>query len=193
MMLPDPATLWHYAVRYPLLALLALIWAGFILDFLTCKILRPVFGIHPRRFLSLPAIFTAPLLHVDLAHLLSNSIPLAILGFLSGDLLPPHQFFLLLFIAIGGSGLGVWLFGRRAIMLGASGLVFALFGFLLAYAWFSRDKHALFYAAAAFLQGFQQLQQAARILPPEKHCTDIDFAPRVAGILAAWWLTAYAV
>ena len=190
-MLPDTATLWHYAVRYPLLALLALIWAGFILDFLTCKILRPVFGIHPRRFLSLPAIFTAPLLHVDLAHLLSNSIPLAILGFLSGDLLPPHQFFLLLFIAIGGSGLGVWLFGRRAIMLGASGLVFALFGFLLAYAWFSRDKHALFYAAAAFLL------YGGLLLSLFKYRPQISWAAHIwgfaAGILAAWWLTAYAV
>jgi Rhomboid family. len=181
--------LWHYAVRYPLFALLALMWAGFVLDFLTCKILRPIFGIHPRRFLSLPAIFTAPFLHVDFPHLLSNSIPIGILGFLSGDLLSPHHFFLLLFIAICGSGLGVWLFGRRAVMLGASGLVFALFGFLLAYAWFTRDKHALFYAIAAFLL------YGGLLLSLLKHQPNISWAAHIwgfiTGISSAYWLTTY--
>lgn len=187
-MLPDLATLWQYAARYPLLAFLAMMWAGYILDMMTFKVLRPLLGIRPRHFLSLPAIFTAPFLHVDLAHLLSNSIPLVILGFLSRDLLPITHFLVLLFVAIGGSGLGVWLFGRRAVMLGASGLVFALFGFLLAYAWFTRDKHALYYAAAAFVLYGGLLLSLFKYQPQTSWAAHIwGFA---AGIAAAWWLSA---
>ena len=147
----DPQRWLQYAAKYPLLALLALIWAGFILDLLTFRKLRNFLGIRPRRFLYLPTIFTAPFFHVDGAHLLSNSIPLAIMGFLSANLLPLPKYLLLLLIAATGSGFGVWLFGRNAIMLGASGLVFALFGFLLANAAFIHDQWALFSAIAAFL------------------------------------------
>ena len=124
----DPQLWLQYAAKYPLLALLAFIWAGFILDLLTFRKLRNFLGIRPRRFLYLPTIFTAPFFHVDGAHLLSNSIPLAIMGFLSANLLPLPKYLLLLLIAAAGSGFGVWLFGRNAIMLGASGLVFAICG-----------------------------------------------------------------
>jgi membrane associated rhomboid family serine protease len=37
------------------------------------------------------------------------------------------------------AGLGVWLFGRPAFHIGASGLVFGYFGFLVALAWFERS------------------------------------------------------
>ena len=102
----DPQLWLKYAAKYPLLALLALIWAGFILDRLTFKSLRQFLGIRPRRFLYLPTIFTAPFFHVDGAHLLSNSIPLAIMGFLSANLLPLPKYLLLLLIAAAGEGWG---------------------------------------------------------------------------------------
>ena len=154
----DPQLWLKYAAKYPLLALLALIWAGFILDLLTFRKLRNFLGIRPRRFLYLPTIFTAPFFHVDGAHLLSNSIPLAIMGFL---------------------------FGRNAIMLGASGLVFALFGFLLANAAFIHDQWALFSAIAAFLL------YGGLLLSLFKHQPQVSWAAHIwgfaSGILAAWW------
>lgn len=181
----DPQLWLKYAAKYPLLALLALIWAGFILDLLTFRKLRNFLGIRPRRFLYLPAIFTAPFFHVDGAHLLSNSIPLAIMGFLSANLLPLPKYLLLLLIAAAGSGFGVWLFGRNAIMLGASGLVFALFGFLLANAAFIHDQWALFSAIAAFLL------YGGLLLSLFKHQPQVSWAAHIwgfaSGILAAWW------
>ncbi|MDO4644038.1 MAG: rhomboid family intramembrane serine protease [Cardiobacteriaceae bacterium] len=189
--MPHADILWQYAFRYPLLVLLALMWTGFLFDRLTFKLFRPILGIRPRRFLSLPAMFTAPLLHVDFTHLLSNSIPLALMGFLSGDLLPLPQFFLLLLIATCGSGLGVWLFGRNAIMLGASGLVFAFFGFLLAYAWWTRDRQALYYAIAAFVL------YGGLLLSLLKHQPQVSWAAHLWGFLsgigAAWWIAHHAV
>jgi len=103
----DPQRWLQYAAKYPLLALLALIWAGFILDLLTFRKLRNFLGIRPRRFLYLPTIFTAPFFHVDGAHLLSNSIPLAIMGFLSANLLPLPKYLLLLLSAAERGGLAV--------------------------------------------------------------------------------------
>ena len=183
--LPDPERWLQYAAKYPLLALLALIWAGFILDLLTFRKLRNFLGIRPRRFLYLPTIFTAPFFHVDGAHLLSNSIPLAIMGFLSANLLPLPKYLLLLLIAATGSGFGVWLFGRNASMLGASGLVFALFGFLLANAAFIHDQWALFSAIAAFLL------YGGLLLSLFKHQPQVSWAAHIwgfaSGILAAWW------
>ena len=181
----NPERWLQYAAKYPLLALLALIWAGFILDLLTFRKLRNFLGIRPRRFLYLPTIFTAPFFHVDGAHLLSNSIPLAIMGFLSANLLPLPKYLLLLLIAATGSGFGVWLFGRNAIMLGASGLVFALFGFLLANAAFIHDQWALFSAIAAFLL------YGGLLLSLFKHQPQVSWAAHIwgfaSGILAAWW------
>mgnify|MGYP000846407806 FL=1 len=178
--------LWlKYAVKYPLLALLALLWLGFILDLISFRTLRRFFGIQPRHFLRLPTIFTAPFFHVDIAHLLSNSIPLAIMGFLSANLLPLKQYLLLLFIATVGSGFGVWLFGRNAITLGASGIVFALLGFLLANAVFMRDQWALYSAIAALLL------YGGLLLSLFKHQPQVSWAAHIwgfaSGIAAAWW------
>ena len=161
--------LWlKYAAKYPLLALLALIWAGFVLDRLTFKSLRQFLGIRPRHFLSLPAIYTAPFFHVDWAHLLSNSIPLAIMGFLSANLLPLHKYLLLLLLAATGSGLGV-----------------ALFGFLLANAAFIHDPWALYSAIAAFLLYGGLLASLFKYQP------QVSWAAHIwgflSGIATAWW------
>ena len=63
----DPERWLQYAAKYPLLALLALIWAGFILDLLTFRKLRNFLGIRPRRFfmwmgrICFPTVFRSPL------------------------------------------------------------------------------------------------------------------------------------
>src|SRR5947207_14717822 len=38
------------------------------------------FGVHPREFAGLPGILLAPLLHVGSPHLITNSLPLLLLG-----------------------------------------------------------------------------------------------------------------
>jgi membrane associated rhomboid family serine protease len=48
-------------------------------------------------------------------------------------------------------GLGVWLFGRPSIHVGASGVVFALFGYLLLTGWFDRSVGAILLSAVVFL------------------------------------------
>ncbi len=56
-----------------------LMWATFYLEsFVHLPLV--VFGIEPRTFHGLIGIFTAPLIHGDIFHLISNTIPLLFLG-----------------------------------------------------------------------------------------------------------------
>ncbi len=88
------------------------------------------FGIIPREKMGLPGIILSPLLHADFGHLFLNTIPLFVLANLV--LINGWQTFwsVTLDIVVLGGGL-VWLFGRRAIHIGASGLVMGYWGYLL--------------------------------------------------------------
>jgi membrane associated rhomboid family serine protease len=101
-----------------------------ILNTLLLHSLNRTFGLRPRSVDGLLDILTFPLLHANLAHLVSNTLPLIIFGFLV--FLSGMRVFL---TALGsswlGSGVVVWLIGGFHVTVGASGLVFGLFAFLL--------------------------------------------------------------
>jgi membrane associated rhomboid family serine protease len=108
-------------------------------------------GIAPRSLGSLPAIFVAPLLHNGFGHLLANTVPLLLLGWLV-MLRRTADFFWASGIALLASGLGIWLFGgANSIHLGISGVIFGLFGFLLARGYYERSAIAIALAVIAFL------------------------------------------
>lgn len=86
-------------------------------------------GIVPREGGSLAGVLFAPLLHDDLAHFAANFVPLCVLVFLLGQL-QPQSFWWIVAIIAAGSGLLVWLVARRANHIGASGLIYGLFGYL---------------------------------------------------------------
>ncbi len=101
-----------------------IIWLVYLAD----KVLPlEQFGLVPRTFDGLFGIVAMPFLHADFAHLLGNSIPLAVtLALLAGSRANSAQIVFL--IALLG-GLGLWFFGREARHIGASGLVFGLIAF----------------------------------------------------------------
>ena len=88
------------------------------------------FGLVPRTTGGLVGIALSPFLHGSFLHVQSNAVGLLALGCLaviqSRDRFP---WVCLIIILLGG--LGVWLVGRSATHIGASGLVFGLFGYLL--------------------------------------------------------------
>ena len=88
------------------------------------------YGLEPRITSGLIGIPLSPFLHGSYLHVQSNAVALLALGTLavirSGSRFP---WICMIIILVGG--LGVWLFGRPAIHVGASGLVFGLFGYLL--------------------------------------------------------------
>lgn len=92
-------------------------------------------GLFPRSVFGLLGIIFMPFLHGSFNHLILNSIPLFVLGsflLLAGH----HQFFYVSGIIVILSGGLVWLFGRRAIHIGASGLVTGYFSYLIIQAYY---------------------------------------------------------
>lgn len=96
-------------------------------------------GIEPRQFDGLWGILFAPLLHANWAHLMGNTLPVLVLGFLA------------LLAGIGRglaataiiwviAGIGTWLIGGTGtVHLGASALVFGWLTFLITRGWFTRS------------------------------------------------------
>lgn len=88
-------------------------------------------GILPRRIAGLPGLICAPWLHASFSHWFMNAIFFFILASMTLMIESRAQFvYLCLFISVGG-GLLTWIFGRKAIHIGASGVVMGLWGFLL--------------------------------------------------------------
>ncbi len=114
-----------------LVALLGIIWAVQAVNLLSGYALNGWFGLLPRSVSGLDGILLMPLLHGSLAHAAANTVPLAILGGLLA-FTARHVAFAASAIIVALGGLGVWLFGATAIHIGASGLIFGWFGFLLA-------------------------------------------------------------
>lgn len=103
------------------------------------------FGIYPRKIISLPGIFLSPFLHGSVQHLFFNSIPLFVLSALllvNGK----TKFFTVTLWIMLFSGLAVWLTGRRAFHVGASGIIMGYWGFLLFNAYQERSVMAIMLA-----------------------------------------------
>ncbi len=103
---------------------IGLIWIVFGLDyFLPLENL----GLIPRTFRGLTGIVAMPFLHGDFKHLLSNTIPLAVtMMLLAGSRANSGAIVALITLLCG---VGLWLFGREALHIGASGVVFGLIAF----------------------------------------------------------------
>lgn len=91
-------------------------------------------GIYPRKLSGLIGIFFSPFLHANFSHLLFNSIPLFVLmNFMLLNGIP--SFIAITLIIVILSGLAVWLFGRPAIHIGASGLIMGYWSYSLVQAY----------------------------------------------------------
>jgi membrane associated rhomboid family serine protease len=95
-------------------------------------------GIIPRTGIGFRGIFFAPFLHQNFRHLISNSIPFLVMGwFVMLRGIP--EFFKVSAIVLLCSGIGVWMFGAPGLHIGASGVIFGYFGFLVSRAFFDRS------------------------------------------------------
>ena len=97
------------------------------------------FGIRPRETGGLLGILFAPFLHGGFAHLMANTIPFLVLGWLI-LLHSVRDFVAVSLLAMLVGGFGTWLTGSPgSVHVGASGVVFGYFGFLLLRGWFRRS------------------------------------------------------
>ena len=108
-------------------------------------------GIMPRTLDGLDGILWAPLLHAGWPHLLANTVPFLVFGFLAmaGGF---RQFVVVTAMIWLLGGLGVWLIGpANTSTIGASGLIFGWLVFLLARGFFARSGRQILLAVALFV------------------------------------------
>lgn len=114
-----------------MVAYLALLWIVELINEATNRDLAQAGGIRPRDPGSLIDIVTSPFLHGSLEHLASNALPLFSLGFIAA-MTGIKRFLLVTALVILIEGIGVWLFSpENTVSVGASGVVFGYFGYLL--------------------------------------------------------------
>jgi membrane associated rhomboid family serine protease len=100
-------------------------------------------GIRPMETDGLWGVLFAPVLHANWAHLLANTVPALVLGFLV-TLAGISRFVWSTAIIWILGGLGTWLIGNLGACpgptnhIGASGLIFGWLAFLLIFGWFTR-------------------------------------------------------
>jgi membrane associated rhomboid family serine protease len=117
---------------------LGLLWIIQIANWADSYRLNTRFDIVPGSESHLLDIFTAPFLHVTWEHLEGNSIPLLVLGFLAAYR-GIGKFLAVTVIVMVISGLAVWLFqAHNEPTVGASGLIFGYFGYVLVRGLFDR-------------------------------------------------------
>ena len=126
--MPSPPDLHKRALA--LLAVLGCIWLVSLYGLFIDRGLVYDLALLPRRFDGLPGVLGMPFVHGSFTHLLANSGPLLVFGAMLLSRGVPYLLWVLFATAVLG-GLLLWLFGRSAAHIGASGVAFALFGFLI--------------------------------------------------------------
>ncbi|VEN72826.1 Rhomboid family intramembrane serine protease [Candidatus Desulfarcum epimagneticum] len=131
--------------------LIAALWLFEAVNLLSGRALSQ-WGILPRTLSGLAGIPLSPFLHGGVGHLLLNTPPLAFLGALiivSEGKNGSRAFVETTAFVILAGGAALWLAGRPAIHIGASGLVFGYFGYLTAGGIFKRRLSAAVTALVA--------------------------------------------
>ena len=168
-----------------MVVLLAGLWSLEVVDQLSGNALD-VYGIQARELDGLPGILTAPFLHGGFDHLISNTVPFAVLGFLVlvGGL---TRWLLSSLASMLSSGLFAWvLTPAGTVILGASGVVFGWLTYLLVRGvWSRRPGQVLLALVVLLVYGgliWGVLPGAAGV------SWQAHLGGAVGGVLAARWL-----
>ena len=116
------------------------------------------YGVVPRTIEGLRGVPLSPFLHGGFGHLISNTVPLLVLGGLVAVRGQANFVGVTAFIILAG-GTGLWAAGRPwpwddiqfLVHVGASGLVFGYFGYLVARGWYERSFLSIFVALVVIL------------------------------------------
>src|ERR1700757_2346125 len=169
-------------------AFLAVIWILQVFNWADGYRLDTEFGILPEHVSRLGDIFTAPFLHFSWQHIEGNSVPFFVLGVLAAYR-SIARFLLLTLIVAVTSGLAVWLFqSSNELTVGASGLIFGYFGYVLVLGFFDRNLVDIGVGLVAGVLYWTILEVAIPGTPGVSWIGHIGGL--VGGVLAAWLLRA---
>lgn len=126
---------------FVMFGLLAAVWLVQLANYADHYALSREYGVTAGDIGTLPDILAAPFLHWNWAHLESNSGPLFVFGFLAAYRGVVRFLGLSLLVAVT-SGLTVWFLERGDVeTVGASGLIFGYFGYVVVRGLF--DRHLI--------------------------------------------------
>ena len=146
------------------LAFIGVIWTVFILDEVFGLGLTR-FGLRPGSVTGLIGLVTAPLLHANFPHILSNTLPLLISSTAMLYLYPNAALRVVPAIWLG-SGLLAWLIGRSSVHVGASGLLYGLLAYVFISGILRRDMRSI---SVSLLVGFLYGSMVWGVLPTRPH------------------------
>ena len=136
----------------PGLLFAGLMWLVFVPSFFL-NVELGEYGMYPRQLYGLLGILTAPLLHADWAHLLSNTFPLILLSAMLFYNYPLRSGRIAVFLYIF-SGVLAWIMARPGYHVGASGVVYSLASFVFFSGMFRRDRSSVVFSVViVFLYG----------------------------------------
>jgi len=162
-------------------------WSVFLFEQLL-QIDLSQFGLRPRSASGLLGLVTTPLLHGNLAHILSNSLPLFIGGVAMLFLYPNSSARALPMIYVGSAALA-WLFARPSIHIGASGLVYGLLAFVFVSGMIRRDLRSvgvalmIFFFYGSMIWGVLPLQRSTSW---ELHISGLAIGVLLAVFYRSW-------
>ena len=165
----------------PVVIAVALLWviqsAGVLFD-----LPLNVLGVIPHDWSRLYGVVTSALVHGSYEHLFNNTLPLIVLGAMLRYGYPNSRLNVLLFAWLG-SGIGVWLFGRESVHLGASGVSHGLFFFLFTVSLLRKDKRSVALMMIAF---FMYGGMVMSIFPRDPGISyEAHFFGALGGVIAA--------
>ncbi|HLN65700.1 MAG TPA: rhomboid family intramembrane serine protease [Streptosporangiaceae bacterium] len=164
---------------------IALIWILQIANWADHYHLDGSYGILPRSLGHLGDIFTAPFLHFSWDHIEGNSGPLFVFGLLAAYRGVVKFLGVTLVVAIT-SGLAVWLFqGGNELTVGASGLIFGYFGYVLTRGIIERN---LIDALAAVVIGLSYAYILTVAIPGAHGVSWIGHLGGLIGGIASGWI-----
>jgi membrane associated rhomboid family serine protease len=143
------------------------------------------YGILPRNIGRLPEIFTSPFLHFNWEHIEGNSGPLFVFGLLAAYR-GVYRFLGVTLVVAITSGLAVWLFqSGTELTVGASGLIFGYFGYVLARGLIDRN---LIDSLAAVVMALSYAYILTVAIPGTPGVSWIGHLGGLVGGIAAGWI-----
>ena len=163
------------------LVVLAALWLVFLVDNVF-GFRQGRFGLRPGSVFGLRGIITAPLLHGNLGHIFSNSMPLFV-SLTAILYLYPNSASRVIPMIWVGSGALAWVIGRPSLHYGASGLIYGLLAYVFVSGILRRDMRSV---SVSMLVGFLYGSMIWGVLPIRPNMSwELHLSGAVMGVVLA--------
>jgi membrane associated rhomboid family serine protease len=163
------------------LVFIGILWSVFIIDN-AFGLQLGRFGLRPGSVPGLIGVLTAPLLHGNFEHILSNTLPMLVSMTATLYFYPTSALRVIPLIWVG-SGLLAWMIGRPSLHYGASGLIYGLLAFVFVSGLLRRDMRSI---AVSLLVGFLYGSMVWGVLPIRPHMSwEMHLSGAALGVLLA--------